>query len=81
MPEILSKPLDESALSETFLKLCDQVTKNHKYQACIDLGRGSIPVDIRTIEDYLKGKVRSVEFGNALLQYLTEKGYTINTAA
>lgn len=82
MPEITNtKNLTESELKTAFSELESQVTKFHKYQACIDLGRGGVPVDIRTIEDYLKGDVRSEDFANKLLQYLTEKGYTVNTAA
>lgn len=77
------KQLNKESLAETLKVLGGQVTKKDRYQACIDLGRGGIPVDIKTIDGYLKGEdgVRNTEFGNCLIEYFQSMGYQPNTAA
>lgn len=77
-----TKNMNESDLKAAFVVLRDQVTKKEKYQACIDLGKNGIPVDIRTVDDCLKGKdLRNLDFGNKLLQYFLDLGYQPKTAA
>lgn len=60
----------EKTLNEKLIEVERKVTKLDKYNACIALGEPERPVDIKTVDQYLKGTVPNEKFGEELLSYL-----------